>query len=193
MAIGDIYQLVSVGKAGNKAAVNVYHYRQTSAHVQTFEEEDLAMAWRDQIWVDLKDQLSDFYLLELIRCANIGNINAPFELAVNETGTVVQQAGPNQSAVIFSWKTLLRGPSYRGRNYIAGIPEGRITGSVVDAGSLALLQGIADDMITLDPTPTNGGYELGVYSRKLLAFNPVTTGIAKAVTGVVRNRRPAAN
>lgn len=193
MAIGDIYQLATIGKAGNKAAVNVYHYQQTSAHVQTFEEEDLATAWYEKIWSTLSLQLSDFYLLELIRVYNVASQAAPFELAVNELGGVAQEAGPNQNAAVFSWKTLKRGPSFRGRNYIAGIPEIRQTGSVIDAGSLGQLQLIVDAMIVIAPDTNHGGYDLGVYSRKLLEFNKVTSGIAKAVAGTVRNRRPAAN
>jgi len=59
------------------------------------------------------------------------------ELTYNVSGGVASEAAPNNVAAVPSFRTGVGGRSFRGRNYISGVPNSQILINVLDNGFVA--------------------------------------------------------
>lgn len=79
-----------------------------------------------------------------------------------EPGTRVQASEPNNVAICISFRTALRGRSFRGRNYISGLGVSDVTGNTFDQN---LLDAIVEGYQSLVDTPLLGDTSWSVVSR----------------------------
>lgn len=70
----------------------------------------------------------------------------------NPAGGSAEPAVPNNVALCISFRTNNRGRSYRGRNYIPGLPRTAVTQNTVDSTTAATLQTAYNDLIDVAAT-----------------------------------------
>lgn len=91
-------------------------------------------------------------------------------------GGVTGEAAPNNVAACISLRTAQRGRSFRGRNYIPGIPNSLITLNTLDTGFINDLTTVY--LMLVGPGTFAAGWQLGVVSRQqagsLLASGVIT-------------------
>lgn len=68
--------------------------------------------------------------------------------AIPEFGTSTANIVPNNVTMSVSFRTALRGRSFRGRNYIVGMTEDQVAGNSFVAGVTALWQAAYEDILT---------------------------------------------
>lgn len=149
-----------------------------------------------QVLEDLAAQLASSWTANIMPHVNINYVLREifvFDLSVQSGSmatdtTVLGEAGalnttplPGNVAFCVSLRTGLRGRSFRGRVYLAGLGEPDTTGNVLDA-TLAgqLVTGIDDVRADL----LSGGFQLVIVSRRNGGVDR-TTGIATPVSAVL--------
>lgn len=143
--------------------------------------------WLDQLRVLIASDLMPFLataiqFLELVgrlldTATSIG-LSVPITPTV--TGGVSEEPMPNNVAYTISFKTGLSGRSFRGRNYIGGLPNTAITGNNIEAGTRT---GLLDYYTTLQALADSNGTPWVVVSR-FSGVDPVTGAPIPRVTGV---------
>lgn len=87
--------------------------------------DDLNDALRSWWTSSLKGRMSDRAVLQKINILDLSSPTAPsieYPVTPPEPGSVVIASVPNNTSLVTSFKTDLRGRSYRGRAYMVGIP-----------------------------------------------------------------------
>jgi hypothetical protein len=75
-------------------------------------------------------QYRECYVADLTTASGLAVLNAT---GAGDDGGVGSEAGSNQNAFCVRFTTGRRGRSYRGRNYIPGVPESRVAGGRVSS------------------------------------------------------------
>lgn len=142
---------------------------------------DLLVWWTTLLSVQLSEQL-------VLREVTVSDLNVvdSFQVTVpaptpNPSGGVVGEAEPNNVSLTVSFRTGLRGRSFRGRNYVVGIPKEKTLNSQVISTFSAYMQGSYQGIpsaITL-----SGG--TWVVASRFHANAPRVTGVSTPVTAVV--------
>lgn len=88
-------------------------------------------------------------------------------------------ASPGNVALAISFRTVNRGRSFRGRNFIPGIPNDQITGNTVASGVVEAIEGAYADLLTRHSISGDGAW---VVVSRFTAGAPRTTGVATDVT-----------
>lgn len=113
---------------------------------------------------------------------------ATFTSALNppQTGTALGAGLPGDKALVITHRTLLRGRSYRGRTYIAGISREEQVGNFVGAGTAnAVINGFQAVIADM----ADAGFTFVIVSRQLNNV-PRTEGVATPVaTSLLRDNR----
>lgn len=135
--------------------------------------------------------------LTKVRCLN-SPTEAFVQSTVNLAGGIIGDMLPSYAAAVFHKASALRGRSYNGRMYLAGIPESGTTGNALTAGQKILTDALAT---VLDgPVTTAAGitYNPTVLSRKLsnlvidpsvIVATPVVLVTSRSVLGRLSSRR----
>ena len=159
---------------------NTLYYEKTTGVSAT----DLA-ALVEEVNAFLVDQLVPFLgnTIELIRLVGVLLDAADSLLYVSTTGlpfagTASGPAAPNNVALCMSLRTGIRGRSFRGRNYIPGIPRDLITENTVGAGSVTAYEDAYNGLIGLGG---DDGWQQVIVSR-FSGGAPRTTGVTTPVT-----------
>jgi hypothetical protein len=97
------------------------------------------------------------------------------------TGSDGGEHEPNNVALCVSFRTLSRGRSFRGRNYVTGLPESRVSGSFVSDATVAAIQAAYQ---LLPGIAVTAGCIWVVVSR-FTAGAPRVTGITTEIDSVV--------
>lgn len=106
---------------------------------------------------------------------DLSTATSPTGLSIAAQGTaggVAQPSLPGNATICASFRSVARGRSSRGRNYLAGLPESIVTGNVVGSASLAGITAGYDVILT---TPF-AGWTWVVVSR-YTAGAPRVTGV----------------
>lgn len=143
--------------------------------------------WASLYSVPLSNQLSlrEIYITDLSSATGFST-TAPAPTPA-PTGDVVGESEPNSVAIAISFRTGLRGRSYRGRNYVSGLPVAQVTQNTV---SSTVQADIINAYGALDFQASLVGGDWVVVSRYSgvdAAGKPIprTTGIATLVSAVV--------
>lgn len=141
--------------------------------------------------------LTDDLALNGIKITDLETENSPvlnYSAAFPELGDTVGEALPNNVALCVTFLTALRGRSYRGRNYLAGIIDTSIVNNTWAAGTKTAAQ---NAYIALAATLTAASQEHVVVSRYANGFaratgvtTPVTSYRAAAYATSQRRRLP---
>jgi hypothetical protein len=99
----------------------------------------------------------------------------------NPAGDVTSGSVPNNVALCVSIRTDLRGRSYRGRNYVPGLPVNQVTQNTVSAPTVAAIQTSYNDLIAV---ASGFGAQWVVVSR-YTGNAPRVTGVHRAVTSAL--------
>lgn len=99
----------------------------------------------------------------------------------NPDGAINSGGLPGNVAMCVSFKTLSRGRSYRGRNFVSGFPETVVVGNTFDASAVTAIQSAYAAILSL---PFTDPWEWVVVSRET-AGAPRVTGVATPVVTAV--------
>lgn len=148
--------------------------------------EDLAISQVQSLWGDLRLIFSPDVALTEIVLTDLSTQNAPGRsLAISpaEGGTNVSagEALPNNVSLCVSFRTNLRGRSFRGRNYLPPLPEQLVDGNTVLPATVAA---IVDAYEAFLAGVTGVGLTWVVVSR-FSNGAPRVTGLATEVTSVI--------
>lgn len=99
-----------------------------------------------------------------------------------QTGGVAVEAAPNNVAACVSIRTAQRGRSFRGRNFVPGIPNSLITLNTLDSAFISDLLAAYGGL--LGAGIFVAGWQLGVVSR-FTGGSPRPSGIISPATGMI--------
>lgn len=155
---------------------------------------DLVTWWDDNLAPILSSEfsLTECFLTDL-RTATSPTVSVgPFTTHLGDVGS---DSLPNNCALCVSFRTNARGKSSRGRNYLCGIPEASVNGSIIDNTVIAAAVAAYTELRT-------GGI-LGIFQwvvcSRFTGGAPRTEGLTRPVTGELvtnpaiasqRRRRP---
>jgi hypothetical protein len=108
------------------------------------------------------------------------SIGLSLPITPDVTGGVAVEPMPNNVAYTISFKTGLSGRSFRGRNYIGGLPNTAVTGNDIEAGTRT---GLLDYYTALQAMADSNGTPWVVVSR-FSGVDPITGDPIPRVTGV---------
>jgi len=101
---------------------------------------------------ELCGQLSADYKYLRTEAQSLASESAPAITDVTGTGTVGSnlegQSAPGGSCLAVSFRSAYGGRSYRGRNYVSGLPSERIVGNQVDAGYATALVTVYENLMS---------------------------------------------
>jgi len=83
-------------------------------------------------------ELHEVYVTDI---SSESGFTVSYTTGLPDAGGVPTAALPGNVAVSCTFRTINRGRSFRGRNYVAGIPEASVIGNTIDSG---LVSGIGD-------------------------------------------------
>lgn len=125
----------------------------------------LALDLANWITVSLAPLLSRDWSSFRIRAFDLTTqTGATFEQVANNTGGVDQEAAPNNVAACISLRSVQRGRSGRGRNFVPGIPNSVITLNTLDDAFINDL--IAAYFLLVGAGSFSAGFQLVVLSRQ---------------------------
>jgi len=143
--------------------------------------------WLSQVNDLITDQLMPFLansiqFIELIArlLDTASSIGATVPITPVVTGGVGGGSAPNSVSYAISFKTGLTGRSFRGRNYVPGLPSALISGNTVDAGWRGNIIGF---YLALQEAAATNGTPWVVVSR-FSGVDPVTGDPIPRATGV---------
>lgn len=182
--IDNVAQINVRQRLDNQKIENVFHvFNETASQQGTLQ--NLADLFGD-FWLArvLPVQSADLTLVEVEArdLSTEGGLSAVRTINPAVAGGNIEASLPNNVAFCVSFRTARTGRSYRGRTYVAGIPEGRVVKNTLDAAVVTTLVTAFSDLALTD-SYIEQGY-LVVASR----FNQGVrrpTGVATRVTGVL--------
>lgn len=125
-------------------------------------------------------------------------ITAAIDWGLPATGGQSLALLPNNCSLAVSFRTARRGRSYRGRNYIVGIPENQVVSNEVDGAWAEAARAFYEGILTQDWTAPGDLCTWGVFSRyangdprPVGVFEPITSvTLTNLVIDSQRNRLP---
>lgn len=141
------------------------------------------VSWWD---TDLQPWLSDSFQLDRLKLTDLTTVSSPsieYVSGLPLVGGTAQEAMSNNVAVVVTFLTDLRGRSYRGRNYIAGLPTGNVDGNTV---STVWVDGVNDAYYALNTTLDGAGQAHVVVSR-YTEGSARPSGVTTPITGYRTN------
>lgn len=152
--------IVVNGHVGSIPFVNVFH-----ASYETVLSEAVADAMFDDIedlWNNhLTGALNSGYSVESVVITDLEDVTGnqyTYDAGAEFNGNEDSQALPFQCAALVSWKTGIRGASYRGRTYFGPFCENGSSGRDLHADNVTLLEGFVTALLAADT-------EFGIVSR----------------------------
>lgn len=142
---------------------------------------DLLLWWTNDYRVQISNEVSlrEIFITDLSSATGFTHSQpAP---APNPTGSQNLPSSPNNVALCLSFRTVNRGRSYRGRNYISGIPRDNVTSNDVSPGAVGGLLAAYNALFTLASSNGADWVVVSRYANKL----PRVTGVATNITSVV--------
>jgi len=133
--------------------------------------EELATVWE----ADFAPFVHDGVELDFIRVTDMNSDTAPsIEVLTSVAGDAAGANMPGNVTGAVSFKTALRGRSYRGRNYVVGLMDAHIVNDTIDAGVVA---GYENAYASLNAAALALGWTHVVASKQHdgVLFNPGTT------------------
>lgn len=132
-----------------------------------------------------------------VRCINSPN-EAETESTIGVAGGVVGQALPGYAAMVISKRTSLRGRSWQGRVYVAGVPEDGSDGNGLNVAHKALLDTLASKLLetvtdannlTFVPIQLSGINSDLTVEPATIAWQPLNQMIARTRLGTMMSRK----
>lgn len=199
MPANEVWQAVVAGRLHNQSCINVFHFAPGATTV--VDSSPLGVALRTWWLAQPMSQMSNQYNLDEIRTKKLfPTVNDEIITVVPQpaAGTLVGESLPSTVALCLSLRTGLGGRSFRGRKYIAAIPESEQNGSRLITSAKEAWEAIrVSFMDTFGNDPNSSGWHVGVLSRKMIkdgqtvgaAFTDVNNLLVRDVLATMRSRR----
>ena len=182
-AVPNVAQCQIMGRVDGQLTINDLYFAITGGGITITNLHDLVLAVEDWVGTTLAPILSDDWTCERVVAVDLSNdVGARFDLASGAVGGVAGEANPNNVAACISFRTGLRGRSFRGRNYVPGIPGSVVTLNTMDPTFINDLELAYTALV--GPGTFLAGWEFVVVSR-VTGGVVRDTGIATPVTFVV--------
>lgn len=91
-------------------------------------------------------ELREIYLTDLTSATGPSHTHVP---AVTALGDLNEEPLPNNVSICVSFRTDLRGRSFRGRNYFVGLVGDQVVGNTLEPAVVTAIRGIYLDLLTL--------------------------------------------
>lgn len=187
--------LVIRGIEGNEPWANVLAFKTTPDVQSPIQLQELAANFATTVLPVFKAALSNtVYITDLFlrtNYPNATNYEVDYPLTPQVQGTVAQDREADNVAGVISWRSGAVGRSYRGRSFIAGVPEADALGPVPSATQLSRWAALAAAIATWVGT-TSIATQFSVASRSKLALIQVITAIVDVILKSQRTRLPGA-
>jgi len=139
-----------------QTCINTFHFLHQSGAISIFDITNLAQAvdnlWDGDIMINLSEQVQQIQ----VRCRDLtSEFGVASSSSVHQNnGSITGNCAANNVSFAIKRVTGLSGRGNRGRVYVVGIPESKITANTIDstwAGDLvAAFAGFKDDLTALD-------------------------------------------
>ncbi len=189
----NIAQVQIVGSVDGCVTINNLFFEISGGGITDVNLLGLALTVSNWAGSQLAPSLSEDWSLQRVIATDLTTATGPrVEVPNILPGGVAGEAAPNNVAACVSFRTAARGRSYRGRNYVPGIPNSVITLNAMGPTFIADLTSAYSQMI--GPGVFLPGWEWGVLSR-YEAGVPRAAGIltpiitATVTSGYVRSMR----
>lgn len=143
---------------------------------------DAVMTWHT---TDILPNLSDDWsLIKAVATDLTTNTSGQYTSVLGAgAGGTSGESNPNNVAATISFRTALRGRSYRGRNYIPGVPGSNVTLNTLDPGwMLAMTNGYGNLIFGGAAIPADWAW---VVASRYTGGAPRVSGIVELVTNVL--------
>lgn len=178
----NIAQIQVVGRADGQVTINNQFFELSGGGITAVNLEAITIASANWAVSQLAPLLSEDWSFERSIGTDLTLIDGPrVEIANPTVGGVAGEAAPNNVACCVSFRTAARGRSFRGRNYVPGIPN-----SVIDLNAMSptFLSDISTAYSLMIGAGTfEAGWQWVVLSRET-AGAPRANGIGSPVTSV---------
>lgn len=143
--------------------VNVFNVERGGSDLDQTEADAIKLAIYGNWVSELAPLISNTVTLDRVTITDLNAVNNPqFIYGTTDTGALSDNPIPNQAAGVITWRTVIRGRSFRGRSYIGGFTEAHSAGSAPDAAVITALDSFATSVIADTGT---AGHPLVVVSR----------------------------
>lgn len=189
---------LAAGGSATQNTANILAYRRTAFPVN-FNPADFITAFHANCKANWRAATSASWtwVSTEVRCINDAVEPATLVL-VGEAGLVAGDALPSYCAMVLSKLTANRGRSYRGRAYLAGVPESGNANNALTAGHKLLLDAVAVDLSATITAGAGNTFKPSVVSQTLsvLTTSPatvtatdITSVTARQVLGRMSSRK----
>jgi len=162
----NIAQVQVLGRQDGQLTINNTAWEITGGGITDVNLLALATAVGSWAVTDYAINLSEDWSLIGIRAFDLGNqFGAGVEVGNTAVGGVSGEAAPNNVAACVSFGTGLRGRSFRGRNYVPGVPNSVITLNTLSPTFISNIIGAYTSLI--GPGTFTPGWQWVVLSREI--------------------------
>lgn len=163
--VPDVAQIVIEGRMDNQLIINDLYFAVSGGGITPINlltiTDAVATWWQTTILPNLSEDYSSVRAIGVDLTTQTG---PRVEVAAADTGGVGSESAPNNVAACVSFRTALRGRSFRGRNYVAGIPNVDITLNTLNPVLMGSL--IAGYTLLVGAGLFEAGWEWVVVSRQ---------------------------
>lgn len=178
----NIAQIQVVGRVDGQVTINNLYFEVSGGGITAVNLEAITIAVQNWAVSQLAPELSEDWSFERAIGVDLTLVDgARVEVANPTPGGIAGEAAPNNVACCVSFRTSARGRSYRGRNYIPGIPNTVIDLNAMDPAFLSSISGTYSLMIGAGTF--EAGWQWVVLSRQTGGV-PRANGIGSPVTSV---------
>jgi len=177
-------EVVCQGEFGGTASYLTFGVRKGSP-MTTTDLEDIADLFGTWLSSNLLPELYDTMAFNSVKVTDLSDQFAPVFVGTNglpASGSVTGASVTNQVAAIVSFKTAQRGRSFRGRNYVGGLPAAALL--TTSSLTSTFISAIQDDYDELSLALGAAGYDHVVLSRYENLVRR-TTGVATRVDSYI--------
>lgn len=191
MALNDVWRLSCVGShSGTELAIITLHFKDLGT---TGTIDGLCSDIKTLFLNVLKTSQATTFRWDQINALTVNTIPPrafTYTTGMPLTGTIANEEPAHQVAAVVTHRTAYAGRSYRGRNYIPGLPESAWSASLLDAAYLANLETYYQALMTAyHEGGGDGEWSWVVWSEKLSQANDVQSFVVRNNPGVIRRRR----
>lgn len=181
-AVPNVALVTVNGRVDGQETINDHHFEITGGSITSINLAELVAAMAAWAIGTLAPLLSDDWALERLVGVDLTTATGPRrETSAPQVGGVSGEANPNNVAACVSLRTDGRGRSFRGRNYVPGIPGSVVTLNTLDSGFIASLTTAYFDLV--GPGTFLAGWQYVIVSR-ITAGAPRAEGLAIPVTDI---------
>lgn len=194
MAVGEIYRLAVRNSGVNVSGevVNVFHFRQVDPSPTGNGASNIVNQFNTNLIPEYTACFSSSVQTLGYSARNLTTVTEGFDFTrgTPAPGLILGDMSPPQIATLIQWKTGLVGRSYRGRTYMPPPGEAAINSAgALDATIIANLGVFATQLMTIPATAQYAGFQLVIWSEKLLLATLVASF---SIEGGVRTQRKRA-